>query len=160
MAEPITLTDEEAAAVLRTIFDQIQRYGAMDVMHGIENSRRLGIEEDVSKEIVDRGGELKRVGMIRRRPATNIEMLRIVFEELRQRLIVLPAIVNALEQRIGSNQFAWRVDREFVSQDLLTTVEADMDDLRPPEIDQLLASYEKAKELIPDLIPAVKSEVV
>jgi hypothetical protein len=160
MAEPITLTEEEAAAVVRTIFDQLQRYRAVDVMHGMEESRRLGIEEDASKELTERRGEAKRVGMIRRRPATNIELLRLIFEELRQRLIVLPAIVNALEQRLGGNQIVWRVDREFVSQDLLTTVEANMDDLRPPEMDQLLASYEKVIELIPDLIPAVKSEVV
>jgi hypothetical protein len=160
MADPITLTEEEAATVLRVIFDQLQRYRAIAVTHAIEESRRVGIEEDVSKEIGDRGGELKRVGMIRRRPATNIEMLRVIFEELRQRLIVLPAIVNALEQRLGTNQFVWRVDREFVSQDLLPTVEADIDDLRPAGVDQILASYQRIKELIPELIPAVKAEVV
>jgi len=54
MADPITLSNDDAAKVLRVIFDHLQRYRAIDLVHGIEESRRLGIEEDVSKEMMDR----------------------------------------------------------------------------------------------------------
>lgn len=160
MAEPISLSNDDAAMLLQLIFDHLQKFNAIDVMHGIEESRRLGIEEDVSNEVMGRRSEPKKVGMIRRRPATNIEMLRLAFEELRQRLFVLPAIVDALERRLGANQFVWRVDREFVSQDLVNTVEASIDELRPLGVDQILASYGSFRELIPDLVPPVKAEVV
>jgi hypothetical protein len=160
MAEPISVSNEEASIVLQVIFDQLQQYRAVDVLHGIEESRRLGIEEDVSKEMEGRASELKRVGLVRRRPPTNLEMLRIVFGQLRQRLIVLPAIVNALEQRLGGNQLVWRIDREFVSPDLVNTFEAEIDDLRSPGIDQIATTYERVRELIPALVPARTTESI
>ena len=158
MAEPISLSNDDAAVLLQVIFDQLQKLNAIDVMHGIEESRRFGIEEDLSKDVMGRRSE--RVGTIRRRPANNIELLRIALEELRQRLFVFPSIIDALEKRLGTTQVVWRVDREFVSQDLIPAVEAGMDDLRPSGMDQILASYERLRELIPDLVPAVKAEVV
>jgi len=160
MAEPITITDEEAAVVLKTILDHLHEIRAINVIDGIEESRRLGIEEDVSKEVGDRDRELKKVGTIRRRPATNIEMLRIVFQELRERLIVLPAIIDALENRLGHNQLVWRVDREFISQDLIKTVEANKADLRPAGVGEILSAYESVRDLIPDLVLPAKREVI
>jgi hypothetical protein len=158
MAEPISISNDDAEVLLQVIFDQLQKLNAIDVMHGIEESRRSGIQEDLSKDVAGRRSE--RVGTIRRRPATNIELLGIAFEELRQRLFVFPSIVDALERRLGNNQILWRVDREFVSQDLINTVQADLVELHFPEADQILPSYEKLRELIPDLVPPVKSEVV
>jgi len=158
MAEPISLSNDDATVLLQVIFDQLQNLNAIDVMHGIEESRRFGIEEDLSKDLM--GFRSERVGTIRRRPATNIELLRIAFEELRERLFVFPSIVDALEQRLGTNQIVWRVDREFVSQELIPTVEAGMDDLRPSEMDQILAIYERLVELIPDIVSPVRAEVV
>jgi hypothetical protein len=158
MADPIRLTEDEAAAVLEAILARLRQYDAVDVMHGIEEIRRLGVEEDVSTKMVGRSTNFKKVGAIRRRPPTNIEMLGIVFEQLRQRLIVLPTMVDAIERRLGAHQFALRVDRAFVSPDLLKTLEANILDLRPPGVDQIVASYEKVRELL-DLVPAVKSEV-
>jgi hypothetical protein len=157
MADPIRLSEDETATVLETIFSRLRQYDAVDVMHGIEESRRLGVEEDFSKQMVGRSSDLKKVGAIRRRPPANIEMLSIVFEQLRQRLIVLPAIVDAIERHLGANQFALRVDREFVSPDLINTFEANMDDLRPPGFDQIIANYERVRELLGDLVPPVKT---
>jgi hypothetical protein len=159
MAEPITVSDEEVASLLQVIFDQLREHRAIDVMHGLEESRLIGIEEDASKEILDHGGKFKKVGTTRRRAASNLDMIRIAFQELRQRLIVLPAIINALEQRLGTNQIVWRVDRQFVSPDVISTLEAKLDELRPAGLDQIMPLYEKVRELIPNLVPTRKTEV-
>ena len=54
MAETISLSNDDAAVLFQVIFDHLQKLNAVDVMHGIEESRRLGIEEDLSKEVMGR----------------------------------------------------------------------------------------------------------
>ena len=110
---------------------------------------RLGIEESVSKEEVGR----RNVGMVRRRPPTDLEILRIVFERLHQRLIVLPAIARALQRYLGVQEIVWRVDQEFVSGDRLSVLEAEIDDLLPDRIDEIIVAYQKLRDLIPEFVP-------
>src|SRR5918996_3324938 len=82
-----------------------------EVVDGIDESRRLGIEESVSREEIGQ----RSVGTVRRRPATDLEMLHIVFERLHQRLIILPAVARALQRFLGVHEIFWRVDPEFAS---------------------------------------------
>ena|SRR5438132_992847 len=81
MPDMINLANDDAAGLLRFALEPLRRYEAREVIDGIDESRRLGIEEGVSKEEVGR----RNVGMVRRRPPTDVEILRIVFERLHQR---------------------------------------------------------------------------
>ena len=96
--------------------------------------------------------------MVRRRPPTDLEILRIVFERLHQRLIVLPEIARALQRYLGVHEIVWRVDQEFVSVDRLSVLEAGVDDLLPDGIDEITAAYQKLRDIIPDLVPPTKTE--
>ena len=154
MPDTINLSNDDAAGLFRSTLGHLQRYEAREVIDGIEESRRLGIEESVSKEEVGR----RTVGMVRRRPPTDLEMLHIVFERLHQRLIVLPAIARALQKYLGVPELVWRVDPEFVSRDRLPALEASIDDLLPDGIDEIAAAYQKLQDMLPDLVLPANAE--
>jgi hypothetical protein len=156
MPDVINLSNDDAAGPLRSALGHLQRYEAREVIAGIDESRRLGIEESVSKEEVGR----RNVGMVRRRPPTDLEMLHIVFERLHQRLIVLPAIARALQRYLGVHEIVWRVDPEFVSRDRLPALEAGIDDLLPTGVDEIAVAYQKLRDMIPNLVPPTKTETV
>ena len=44
-----TLTDEEAGELVRLVLDKLHEIGAVDLIEGIDESRRLGVEETVDK---------------------------------------------------------------------------------------------------------------
>ncbi len=149
MPDVLNLSNDDANGLLRSTLGHLRRYDAREVIDGIDESRRLGIEESVSKEEVGR----RKVGMVRRRPPTDLEMLHIVFERLHQRLIVLPTIARTLQKFLGVHEIVWRVDQEFVSEDRVSVLEAGIDDLLPDGIDEIAVAYQKLRDMIPDLVP-------
>ena len=96
--------------------------------------------------------------MVRRRPPTDLEMLQIVFERLHQRLIVLPAIARALQKFLGVQEIVWRVDRDFVSGEHLSRLEASIDDLLPQGVDEIAAAFQHVRDIIPGLLPPTRTE--
>lgn len=154
MSNVINFSNDDAHELLRFALEHIHRYDAREVIDGINESRRLGIEEKVSKEEVGP----RNVGMVRRRPPTDLEMLHIVFERLHQRIIALPAIARALQRYLGVHEIVWRVDSEFVPTDRSPALEAGIHDLLPDGIDEIAAAYQKLRDIIPDLVPPIKTE--
>src|SRR5665213_3489674 len=142
-----TVNDSEAAALVRIVLYKLAELGARDVIAGIDESRRMGIEEPVDKTPkADRLGsksELKQVGTIRRRPPTNLELLRMTFEQLRQRLLVVPAIAGLLRKELRDSEVVWRVEREFLPSDQLSAPDARLSDLIPDGTGDVLAAYER-----------------
>jgi hypothetical protein len=153
MPDVIILSNEDAIRLLHFIMEHL-RNEARGVTDGIDESRRLGVEESVCNEEVGR----QSVGTVRRRPPTDLEMLQIAFERLHQRLIVLPAIARALQKFLGVHQIVWRVDQEFVSIDRLPALEAGINDLIPHGVDEVVAAYENVRNMIPDLLPPIRTE--
>jgi hypothetical protein len=126
MLDVINFSSEDTARLLHLTIEHL-RDEARVVTDSIDESRRLSIEESVNEGEVGR----QSVGMVRRRPPTDLEMLRIVFERLHQRLIVLPAIALALQEFLGVPDIVWRADQEFVPGNRLPLLEASIDDLLP-----------------------------
>jgi hypothetical protein len=85
----MTLTDDDAARVLSMVVALLQRQEAREVLDGIDESRRLGVEEGLPEQ---KGLEIKQVARTRRRPPSNLEMVHIILGLLYQRLIVLPRL--------------------------------------------------------------------
>jgi hypothetical protein len=154
MSDVINLSNDDATGLLHSAMVALRRHEAREVIDGIDESRRLGIEVNVSKEEVGR----RNVGMVRRRPPTDLEMLHIVFERLHQRLIVLPAIARALQKYLSVHEIVWRIDSEFVSEDRLSALEAGIDDLLPDGVDEIAAAYQKLRDMIPGLMPPTATE--
>jgi hypothetical protein len=155
----MTLTDPDAAELVALMLNRLEAMGAQDVIAGIDESRRLGIEEPVVP-LGDRAAgskrELKKLGTVRRRPPTELEMLRIVFERVHQRLVVIPAIARTLQQQLKTADIVWRVDHEFVPSDRSPSLEADIGNLLPAGSDDIVRAYRKIAELIPELVPSVR----
>jgi len=156
MPDVVNLSNNDAAALLQATLGHLRRYEAHEVLDGIEESRRLGIEEPVNHEEVER----QSVGLVRRRPPTDLEMLHMLFERLHQRLIVLPAIARALQRILKVHNILWRVDSEFVAGDRLSALEADVHDLLPDGSDEIVAAYQQLRAMIPDFMPSAASEVL
>ena len=156
----INLTDNDAAELLRVALDQLAQRRAHEVIAGIDESRRLGVEESVDKRGEDDSAvpqaELRQVGKDRRRPPTDLEMLRIVFERIRQRLIVLPAIARTLQTRLNVSRIVWQVDTEFVSTDRVPLLEAKIEDLLPDGVADLAALYMKILNTVPAIVPPLE----
>jgi hypothetical protein len=158
MVDPISLSNDDAASFTDFVLEYLRRHEAHEILEGIEESRQLGVDEPVYQTGVRPRSELKNVGTTRRRPPTNMELLGIVFERLHQRLIVLPAIASAIQQRLGVNQINWRVDSEFVSVDVIPTLQAEINDILPIGNDQIRTRYEQVRELIPDFLHPLTME--
>jgi hypothetical protein len=99
----MTLTKDEASKVLEAVTTLLQQQGARQILDGIDESRRLSVEEELPQQ---KSSELKQVARARRRPPNNSEMLHIVLELLYQRLIVLPRIGAALKTRLASENYS------------------------------------------------------
>ena len=113
------LTESDARHVLEVIRGRLGQIGAQEILDGIDESRRLGVEETFS----DRDAkELKQVGAMRRRPLSAVEELNIVLHRLQERLVVLPRLATSIRDRLRTNEVEWRVDTEFVSQDRIPEV--------------------------------------
>jgi len=156
MPDAISLSSHDASTILRSLLEHLGRHEAGEVIDGIDESRRLGIEERMDKEEVGS----RNVGLVRRRPPTDLEMLQIAFERLHQRLIVVPGVARSMQRHLGAREIVWRVDREFVSEDRLPALEGKIDDLLPDGIDSVLLAYEQVRELLPDIVPPVMRDVV
>lgn len=105
------LTDSDARQVLEVIRGRLEEIGAHEVLEGIEESRRLGVEESLS----DQGAkEMKQVGAMRRRPLSAVEELDIVLHRLQERLVIMPRLAASIQERLNANDVEWRVDTEFV----------------------------------------------
>lgn len=114
------LTDADASMLVRLILNRLTELNAIDVIAGIDESRRLGMEEPVAEASIEpfkaAARERKQLGTVRRRPLTDREILHLVLERLRQRLIVVPTIARKLQKEFKNGEILWRVDREFVSE--------------------------------------------
>lgn len=137
------LTEDDAAKLLHSILNLLQSNGAREVLDGIEESRRLGIEESLPEQ---KGLEQKQVARTRRRPPSNAELVQIVFERLHQRLVVLPTIAAAINKRLGPDVL-WRVDTEFVSVDRFP--EARLSDLSPDGAENVMSTFTEIGKLVP-----------
>jgi len=138
------LTEDDATKLLHSMLNLLQLSNAREVLDGVEESRRLGIEEVLPEQ---KGLELKQVARTRRRPPTNVELVHIVLERLHQRLVVLPTLATAISKRLGAQDVLWRVDTEFVSTDRLP--EARLSDLSPDSVDNLMLAFAEIRKLIP-----------
>jgi hypothetical protein len=113
------LTESDARQVLEVIRGQLEKIGAQEVLDGIEESRRLGVEESLS----DQGAkEMKQVGAMRRRPLSAVEEVNIVLLRLHERLVVMPRLAASIRDRLQANEVEWRVDTEFVSESRIPEV--------------------------------------
>jgi len=140
----MTLTEDDAAKLLHSVLNLLQLSSAREVLDGIEESRRLGIEELLPEQ---KGLELKQVARTRRRPPSNVELVHIVLERLHQRLVVLPTLGTAIRTRLGAHDVLWRVDTEFVSVDRFP--EARLSDLLPDSAENLMLAFAEIRKLIP-----------
>ena len=113
------LTESDARQVLEVIRRQLEEIEAHEVLEGIEESRRLGVEESLSDQEVK---EMKQVGAMRRRPLNAVEELNIVLHRLQERLVVLPRLATSIRDRLSTNEVEWRVDTEFVSESRIPEV--------------------------------------
>jgi hypothetical protein len=139
----VILTEDDAAKLLHSILNLLQSSGAPEVLDGIEESRRLGIEELLPEQ---KGLEQKQVARTRRRPPSNAELVQIVFERLHQRLVVLPTIAAAIRKRLGADVL-WRVDTEFISVDRFP--EARLSDLSPDGAEKVISTFTEIGKLVP-----------
>jgi hypothetical protein len=91
MRDVVNLSSEDPTRLLHLIMEHL-RNEARVVTDGIDESRRLGIEESVHEEEVGR----QSVGMVRRRPPTDLEMLQIWLARqlARQSLVSLPVALS------------------------------------------------------------------
>jgi hypothetical protein len=137
------LTEDDAAKLLQSVLNLLQLSNAREVLDGIEESRRLGIEESLPEQ---KGLELKQVARTRRRPPSNVELVHIVLERLHQRLVVLPTLGMAIRKRLGADVL-WRVDTEFVSVDRFP--EARLSDLLPDSAENVILAFAEIRKLIP-----------
>lgn len=151
------ITEDEAALLFNTILLKLGELHAEDVIAGIDESRRLGIEETVVPQRNLRSeinrAELKSLGTVRRRPPTNLEMLRIAIQRIRQRLIILPAIAQRLERDLGSAQICWRVDENFILSERAQNLEASLAEFRPHGVTSIETAYRNLHALIADAFP-------
>lgn len=105
------LTESDSRQVLEVIRGQLGEIGAHGILEGIEESRRLGVEESLSDEGAK---EMKQVGAMRRRPLSAVEELNIVLHRLQERLVILPRLAASIRDRLSTNEVEWRVDTDFV----------------------------------------------
>jgi len=138
------LTEDDAAKLLHSMLNLLKLSSAHEVLDGIEESRRLGIEELLPEQ---KGLELKQVARTRRRPPSDVELVHIVLERLHQRLVVLPTLATAIRKRLGGQDLLWRVDTEFVSADRFP--EARLSDLLPDSVDNLTLAFAEVRKSIP-----------
>jgi len=138
------LTESDARQVLNGIRNQLEEIGAHGILEGIEESRRLGIEEPLSE---NGRKELKQVGAMRRRPLSAVEELNIVLYRLQERLVVMPQMAASIRDTLKTNDVEWRVDAEFVSESRVP--EISLGKLVPDE-------HQKVSELISEIMRAVK----
>lgn len=155
------LTESDAAELVRVILNHLRAFDAVDVIAGIDESRRLGIDETfrdgasaLSPSIAK--ADIREVGKTLRRPPTNREMLSLVLDRLHQRLIVVPSIAHSLEQKLGP-EIVWRVEPEFVLEERIQTLQAKLRDLLPDQLDKIPDAYDKLSELIGEAAPARES---
>lgn len=141
------LTEDDATKVLNSILDILRDSAATEVLDGIDESRRLGMEEVLPEK---KGAEMKQVARTRRRPARDVEMVAIVLERLYQRLIVVPSLGTVIKKRFGIEDVHWQVDREFVSVDRFP--EARLSELLPDGADKVREGFAEILRLIPSKI--------
>jgi hypothetical protein len=144
----MTLTEDDAAKLVLSTLELIRSSQGRALLDGIDESRRLGIEEKLPEL---KGAELKQVGRSRRRPPADLEMLHIVFDQLYQRLVILPKVAVAIRKRLDEQNVIWRVDTEFASVDRFP--EAQLSDLTPAGMEDISAAFEEIMLLIPVIQP-------
>jgi len=115
----MTLTESDARQLLEVLRGRLSEIGAREILDGIEESRRLGVEETLSGQDAK---ELKQVGAMRRRPLSAVEELSIVLSRLEERLVVLPRLASSTKEKLKTDTIEWRVDTEFVSEDRIPEV--------------------------------------
>lgn len=139
----MTLTDNDEREILQTLLEILRRTNAHEVLDGIDETRRIGIEETLTD---GEGSELKQVARTRRRPPNEREMLDIVMERLNQRLVVLPLLAASIQMRLGSKDVQWRVDTEFSSVDRFP--DARLQDLTPSGVEEIGRSFRRVNVLL------------
>ena len=155
------ITEDQAAILFNLVLQKLTQLHAEDVISGIDESRRLGMEETVVPlfESPINRAELRSLGTVRRRPPSHLEMLRIAIQRIRQRLIVIPALAQRLEKEFGTDHICWRVDESFISNERAQNLEASLTDLRPHDAISIEDAYRRLHSLIPDAIPDVQGDM-
>ena len=139
----MTITDNDASQILDRIMTSLRRVSAADVLTGIDETRRIGIEEPLMESS---RFALIQVAGTRRRPLRDLEMLHLVLELLRQRIIIIPDVARAIERRLGSDNIQWRVDSEFSSADRFP--ETKLQNLLPSGVEDIAELMRKIDALI------------
>ena len=151
------ITEAEAALLFDRILEKLNAMEAGDVVEGIDESRRLGIEEPVGRALFSDGtirvSELRSLGTVRRRPPTGVELLEIALQRIHRRLNVIPAIGQRLEKALGTCDIEWRVDESFVPSERAQRLEPNLAELRPDGVGDIAAAYGKLRVLIPKIAP-------
>jgi|GEM_PF-3247835 len=144
----MTLTDDEAREIFGTIMELLRKADARDVVEGIAETRRVGIEEEIAKDQIAKSkrSEYKEVAGVRRRPPNDLEMLRSALDVLNQRLIVLPSLADAIRKRLGPIEILWRIDTEFSSVE--DYPEASLRDLQPNGVDEVRSLVKVIEQLL------------
>jgi hypothetical protein len=106
------LTESDARQLMPMIRERLEKIGALEVLEGIDESRRFGVEIILAGED---GKDIKQVGRMRRRPLNAIEELEVVLQRLRERLVVVPGLATSILDHLKVNVVEWLVDTEFVS---------------------------------------------
>ena len=145
------LTEKDAAEVNQAILDRLHEIRAVDVVEGINESRRLGIEESLTDTAIwpdskDIRVKLKQVAQTRRRPPNEREVLQIILERLYGRLITLPSLRSSISKQLGTENVVWRVDTEFVSSG--TIPEVDLVALSPGNLEAVQLSWNRLQKLL------------
>jgi hypothetical protein len=155
------LSDKEAEELLNITLDRLKEMGATDLLSGINESFRLGIEEAVDIEYTSIFQDLrkfKEVSPFRKRPLDNREKLEIVLKHLFQRLVVLPTIGKSILEKVGAQKIKWLVDTEFLSTTESSAFESDIESLRMDDLNELTQMMDEIHHLIPDLTPFPQGE--
>ena len=132
----MVLTESDASKLLHAVTAQLESLGAREVLDGIEESRRLGVEEPLAEQ---KGSDIKQVGRMRRRPPNEIELLGIALRRLHERLVVVPRLAAAIRQRFKVDDVRWRVDTEFVSTNRVPEVH--ISSLEPDGVEAVMDAF-------------------
>jgi hypothetical protein len=151
------ITEDEAALLLDELSEKLNAAGARDVLEGIDESRRIGIEEPVGHahflDATIRISELRSLGTVRRRPLTSVEALQMALQRVHQRLNVIPAIAQRLEKALDTRDIEWRVDESFVPSGGAQRLTTTLTELMPDGVSDIVVAYGKIWTLIPNIAP-------
>lgn len=148
------LSDSEASTLVSHLLSRLQELGATDLIAGIDESRRLGIDEAVPPpQLATRTSRVQRpeVGSTRRRPLTDRELLSLILDRLGQRVVTVPAIARTLQSTLGDTELHWRVDTNFARPDRVDDEGFLLSQLLPTDLEAVEAQWQIVRRLAHDV---------